>query len=167
MIVILYDTNCNLLYTIASNIKSGIESENKSCFLMSIGNIEYETLDLAECIIFGCKSGITPGITYNMSLCMEKTEDRYENQKWKNKFASGFTTTGIHSVKIIEDFCNFSAKHSMIWIPQGHLAENEGTGMRGINKNKSYLGCISEENDFTPFFFGKRIAQQCSHFRLL
>ena len=55
----------------------------------------------------------------------------------------------------------------MIWIPQGHLAENEGTGMRGINKNKSYLGCISEENDFTPFFFGKRIAQQCSHFRLL
>jgi hypothetical protein len=43
MIVILYDTNCNLLNTIASNIKSGIESENKSCFLMSIGNIEYET----------------------------------------------------------------------------------------------------------------------------
>ena len=53
----------------------------------------------------------------------------------------------------------------MIWIPQGHLEENEGQNRpmgTTVNSNKSYLGCIAtlHNTDLTGETFGRRIRQQ-------
>jgi len=123
-------------------------------------------LGRADTIIFGCKSGITPGLSYGMLEFMDRTQDRFLNQVWKNKFASAFTfDEGSNSIKTLEDIFAFACKHSMIWIPQGHLAENEGhnrpTGTT-VNSNKSYLGCITtlQNTDLTAETFGRRMSEQ-------
>lgn len=166
MIVILYDSDCHITHTIAQRILSGLQSENVTARLMSVDGVNEARLNLADCIIFGCRTGFTPGITTKMSQFMDSTRDRFENQAWKNKFAAGFTTsTGSNSTNVIQDFCNFAAKHSMLWISQGHLEENEGHNRpidTRINSNSSFLGCTASvsQGNLTAEYFGRRVAQQ-------
>jgi len=166
MIIILYDSDCNTTHAIAQKIMYGIQCENVSCHLMTIESLNESRLNLADCIIFGCRAGFTPGVTTKMSQFMDRTRVHFENQDWRNKFAAGFTTnTGSNSVNVIQDFCNFAAKHSMLWIPQGHLEENEGRNRpidTRVNNNSSFLGCITSvsQGNLTAEYFGRRIAQQ-------
>jgi len=165
MIVILYDSESEEIHRIAIRIKNGIQ---EPCELMTLNNITHSLLSRAHTIIFGCASGFTPGLSYRMVLFMDRTQDRFLNQVWKNKFASAFTfDEGLNSIKTIECLCTFACKHSMIWIPQGHLAENEGSSRPSgttVNSNKSYLGCIAslDSIDLTAETFGRRISQQTS-----
>lgn len=157
MIVILYDPECQITNGLALKIKLGIGSE---CILMNLDNVDNHILNLAKCIIFGCRTGFSPGVSEAMLNFMNNSRGQFENQIWKNKFAAGFTSdTGLNASRTIEDLCNFASKHSMLWIPQGHLAETEGLNMGIINKNKSFLGCISlPDQDQTAYCFGLRIA---------
>ena len=162
MIVILYDSESEEIRRIVSRISSGIGN----CETMAIDNVSYSVLGRADTIIFGCKSGLTPGLSYRMLQFMDRSQDRFLNQVWKNKFAAGFTVgEGSTSIKTLEDLFAFACKHSMIWIPQGHLAENEGHNRPNgttVNSNKSYLGCIAtlHNTDLTAETFGRRINQQ-------
>lgn len=168
MACILYDNDCENMNRIARKIQSGIREEYPICNLMTINNIDEPTLNSAKCIIFGCESGMT-GVAHTMAAFMDRTRDRFENQSWKNKLAAGFTlNNGANSNRTIEDLCNFAARHSMIWISQGHLAENEGrdvfygSSVTRVNSNKSFLGCITtiDQADLTAECFGRRIGQQ-------
>ena len=110
MIIILYDSDCNTTHAIAQKIMYGIQGENVTCHLMTIEYLNESRLNLADCIIFGCRAGFTPGVTTKMSQFMDRTRVHFENQDWINKFAAGFTTnTGSNSVNVIQDFCNFAA----------------------------------------------------------
>jgi hypothetical protein len=169
MIVILYDSECQLTNGLAIKIKNSIEREHVDTILMTLDRIDDQYLNSAKGIVFGCRSGFSTGVSEAMLRFMNTTYDRYEHQTWKNKFAAGFSPdTGLNSTKTIEDLCNFAAKHSMIWISQGHLAENEGRNVfygssrTRVNKNKSFLGCIAtaEPMDLTADCFGMRIAAQ-------
>ena len=160
MIVILYDSESDEIHRIALKIRSGISG---NCELMALNNISYSFLGRADTIIFGCKSGFTPGLSHRMLQFMDSSHDRFVNQVWKNKFAAGFTVG--EGVKTLEDLFAFACKHSMIWIPQGHLEENEGSSRpigTTVNSNKSYLGCIGtlRNLDLTAETFGRRISQQ-------
>jgi len=163
MIVILYDSESEEIQRVVSRIRNGMGGR---CETMTLNNISYSVLERADTIIFGCKSGLTPGISQGMLEFMNRTHDRFVNQAWKNKFAAGFTIgQGSTTLKTLEDLFAFSCKHSMIWIPQGHLEENEGQNKpmgTKINTNKSYLGCIAslENIDITAETFGRRISQQ-------
>jgi hypothetical protein len=177
MIVIVYDDQCEITHRIARRIKDGIDRENVLSVLMSLNNIDEIVLDTCNTIIFGCQtSQILPGVSKAMVEFMDTTHDRYENQTWKNKLCAGFTTNvGFNSIKTLEDICSFSAKHSMHWISQGHIGQNEGhraffgSTTTRVNNVKSYLGCITnvEQNDMTPYFFGVRIAQQSRLFNIV
>jgi multimeric flavodoxin WrbA len=164
MIVILYDSESEEIQRLVSRIRNGIGN----CETMSLDNVSYSLLGRADTIIFGCKSGFTPGLSLRMLHFMDRTQDRFLNQVWKNKFAAGFTIDeGSSSIQTLEGLFAFACKHSMIWIPQGHLEENEGhnrpTGTT-VNRNKSYLGCIAtlQNTDLTAETFGRRISQQTS-----
>jgi len=160
-IAIVYDPSCDLTKNIALNIMSGIEEEDVAVMLIDCNEPDYEYLDSSKLIIFGCPAGRILGVSENMANFMRKSQDRFENQVWKNKLSAGFTTIGIDSSGIIEDFCRFAAKHSMLWIPQGRIEENEGSrGFTDVNLNKSYLGCITHANDITATVFGKRLGKQ-------
>jgi len=162
MIVILYDSDSEEIRQVASRIRNGIGN----CETMALNNISYSVLGRADTIIFGCKSGLTPGISQGMLQFMDRSQDRFANQAWKNKLAAGFTIgEGSTTLKTLEDLFAFACKHSMIWIPQGHLEENEGQNRpmgTTVNSNKSYLGCIASlrNTDLTAETFGRRISQQ-------
>lgn len=161
MIVILYDSETEEIQRVTSRIRNGI----RNCETMTLDNISYSVLGRADTIIFGCASSFT-GISYRMLEFMDRSRDRFANQVWKNKLASGFTVDeGSNSIKVIEELFSFACKHSMIWIPQGHLAENEGSSRppgTTVNNNKSYLGCIAtlQNTDLTAETFGIRIREQ-------
>ena len=163
MIVILYDSETEEIQRVVSRIRNGIIG---NCETMNLDNVSYSVLERADAIIFGCKSGITPGVSLKMLEFMNRTYDRFVNQVWKNKFAAGFTVgEGSTTMKTLEDLFAFACKHSMIWIPQGHLEENEGQNRpfgTTVNRNKSYLGCIAslQNTDLTAETFGRRISQQ-------
>ena len=164
MIVILYDSDSEEIQRVALRIRNGIGN----CETMTLNNVSYSVLGRADTIIFGCASGFSQGISHGMLQFMDRSQDRFLNQVWKNKFAAGFTIDeGSTSIKTLEYLFAFTCKHSMMWIPQGHLEENEGqnrpTGTT-INSNKSYLGCIAtlRNLDLTAETFGRRISQQTS-----
>jgi hypothetical protein len=162
MIVILYDSESEEIQRVVSRIRNGIGR----CEIMTLNNINHSVLERADTIVFGCKSGLTPGLSQGMLQFMDRTYDRFVNQVWRNKFASGFTIgEGSTSIKTLEDLFAFACKHSMIWIPQGHLEENEGQNRpmgTTVNRNKSYLGCIVtlENTDLTAETFGRRIRER-------
>jgi multimeric flavodoxin WrbA len=163
MIVILYDAESEEIHRVVSRIRNGMGGR---CEIMTLDKICHSVLEQADTIIFGCKSGLTPGLSNRMLEFMDRTQDRFINQVWRNKFASGFTIgEGSTSIKTLEGLFAFTCKHSMIWIPQGHLEENEGQNIpmgTTVNSNKSYLGCIAtlRNTDLTAETFGKRIRQQ-------
>lgn len=175
MIVILYDDEYDDIRLIALKILRGIEMNNTPVSLMPLNTLNQTILNSAKCIIFGCQTGImNPGVSENMLQFMNQSLTIFENQTWKNKLASGFTTdSGSASEFTILDFCKFAAKHSMIWISQGHLAENEGRNVffgsseTRVNNNKSFLGCITRSNrmDLTGEVFGRRISEQVNRIR--
>jgi flavodoxin len=171
MIVILYDDECDIIQSIALKIRHGIQINNMSAYLMPLSTLDKTILNSAKCIIFGCRTGIMgTGVSETMLKFMNQSLDIFENQTWKNKMASGFTTdSGSASEFTILDFCKFAAKHSMIWISQGHLAENEGQhiSIERVNCNKSFLGCITGSNpmDLTGELFGRRISYQVNRIR--
>jgi multimeric flavodoxin WrbA len=152
-----------------------MEHDNTTVSLMSLNAINSTILNSAKCIVFGCRTGtMTPGVSESMLKYMNQTFDIFENQVWKNKLAGGFTTdSGSTSESTILDFCKFAAKHSMIWISQGNLAENEGHNVffgsseTRVNHNKSFLGCITTPApmDLTAEIFGRRISEQVRRFR--
>jgi len=171
MIVILYEMECNSTHGLALRIKRAMEREEMVCCLMPIHRPDYNILEKAYCIVFGCKTE-----SLVMARFMNETQDIYKNQAWKNKAAAGFTPLfNLNSKETIQTLCNFAAQHSMIWIPQGHLAENEGhnvfygSSSTRVNSNKSYLGCVAttDDVDLTSDCFGKRIAQQVRKLRFL
>ena len=163
MIVILYDSESEEIQRVVSRIRNGMSGR---CETMSLDNISHSILERADTILFGCKSGLTPGLSHRMLEFMDRTQDRFINQVWRNKFASGFTIgEGSSSIKTLEDLFAFACKHSMIWIPQGHLEETGGQNMpigTTVNSNKSYLGCIAtlRNTDLTAEIFGRRIREQ-------
>lgn len=159
-IAIIYDPSCDLTKEIALNIVRGIEEQDVSVKLIDCNEPDYEYLDFCKLIVFGCPTGKLLGVSENMAKFMRKSEHHFENQAWKNKLAAGFTTIGTDSSGIIEDFCRFAAKHSMLWIPQGHIEENEGRKFSDVNLNKSYLGCITDPSHITATLFGKRLGKQ-------
>jgi NAD(P)H dehydrogenase (quinone) len=161
---------------IASRIKDGIRSlYDIEIIEMNIYNVDINTLINSSAIIFGCPTSMgAPSALFKGF--MEETRGEFYNQTFKNKLAAGFTFGDANSGdkhSTLQTLCSFASQHSMLWISQGHLAENEGAAANAmINENRSYLGNITEiplnnqghannephiNNLQTAYYFGKRI----------
>lgn len=168
VIIVYYSVNDNI-HELAQYIKNGIRSRNMSVSLMNIEHLNMYELSNADTIVFGCHT-MMGGISGQYKLFMDLTNGHWHNQNWKNKLAAGFTTGPFNSEKMatLQTMAGFAAQHSMLWISQGHLAENEGRASSEIiNRQGSYLGLICETNasinnqsndNQTAYFFGIRIA---------
>jgi NAD(P)H dehydrogenase (quinone) len=157
---------------IASRIKDGLQSQEVIVNLVDVYNIDIGELINSDVIVFGCPTTMgSPSARFKEF--MERTDQHLYNQQFKNKMAAGFTygdTMSGDKFATIQALCNFAGQHSMIWISQGDILENEGVNSTiHLNPNCSYLGNISEINmntmntivpiEFTEtaYYFGRRI----------
>jgi multimeric flavodoxin WrbA len=169
-VTIVADIDSQAARDIVSRIRDGIVSQNIIVTIMTIYDIQPNILNRSDCIVFGCPT-LMSGPSAAFKRFMEQTMPQFYNQNYKNKLSAGFTYgTSMSGDKFttIQSLCNFASQNSMIWIPQGNIAENEGINSNGvINSQNSYLGNISEiyinnnntTNNFneTAYYFGRRI----------
>ena len=168
-VTIVYYSVDDSIYELAQYIKNGIRSRNMSVSLMNIESYDMGELLRSDTIVFGCPTTMG-GISGQFKIFMDLTSGHWHNQTLKNKLAAGFTTGPINSERMatLQTMSGFAGPHSMLWISQGHLAENEGrVSSELVNRQGSYLGMIGDstatliqqsEDNQTAYYFGIRIA---------
>jgi NAD(P)H dehydrogenase (quinone) len=178
-VTIVAHLNSQFARDIAARIREGLNSQNVIVNLVETQNLEMAALVETDAIVFGCPT-IMGSPSARFKTFMESTQPQLYNQTFRNKMAAGFTfgdpMSGDKSATI-QALSNFAAQHSMIWVPQGDIAQNEGVNSNlQINPTNSYLGNISEiqmnNNDIyinnnimnvplefseTAYYFGVRI----------
>jgi len=136
-----------------------------------LNNESWDILDKSDAILFGAPS-VTGTVSGAFKLFMETTYTRRINQKWKDKFAAGFTSSLLSSggkLNTITTLSLFASQHSMIWISVG--VKSDGSKAENINRFGSSLGMminidsnlvknkkyLSSGDIKTAKLFGKRI----------
>jgi len=153
---------------LAHRIREGVELTGNLCTIVDVDKMNYDILRSSNAIIFGCPT-IMGSASAAFKAFMEDAYDMFNNQVFKNKFAAGFTYGSHYSgdkFNTIQELCNFAAMHSMPWISQGNIRENEAINANvPINSLNSYLGNMSQHingiygQEFmeTAYYFGRRI----------
>lgn len=86
---------------------------------------QWETLDAADTIVFGCPTYLGSG-SAALKAFMEETILQFLEQRWKDKLAAGFTNSaGMSGDKllVLQQLAGFAAQHGMIWITLGQLPD--------------------------------------------
>ena len=161
----------------AQNVK------NADATLLSVEEVDkhWPLLDSADAIIFGAPTYMG-SVSAPMKAFLEATSSRWFEQRWKNKFAAGFTNSGGPSgdkLNTLISFAVFAAQHSMIWINQGLLPNSPDPQdpAKVVNRLSSFLGAMSQtpygakgppsEDIRTAELFGHHVAQTVANLSLV
>jgi multimeric flavodoxin WrbA len=140
----------------ARAIAEGIESAGVACELLPVAELSdtdapaWSRLDAADAIVFG-------GPTYMGSVSaalkqfMEASSGRWQEQRWANKLAAGFTNSGSQNgdkQNTLIQLLTFAAQHGMLWINLNQLPGNNSSGgsVDDINRLGASLGAMAQSN---------------------
>lgn len=141
--------------------------------LMSVSEIDWDALDVADAIIFGAPTYMG-NVSYQFKKFMDETSTRWFKQAWQDKIAGGFTNSGYPSgdkMNTLIQMITFASQHQMIWVGVNPMPKGE------INRLGSSLGAMAhsfnDSPDVTPpesdlktaELYGKRIAEITIKFR--
>jgi len=156
-------------------MREGVNSTGALLTIMDADKVNYDALNRSNAIIFGCPTNMG-GPSATFKAFMEETFTAFYQQVFKNKLAAGFTYGAPYSgdkFHTIQALSNFAAMHSMHWISQGDIRENEAANVNmKINPLNSHLGNMSESvNDAygqefmeTAYYFGRRVGNVVNRF---
>jgi multimeric flavodoxin WrbA len=108
----------------------------------------WETLEASEAIVFGAP-------TYNGSpsarfkqFCENSTRPAWNELKWRNKVAAGFTDSGAQNGDKLHSLISmalFAAQHGMLWVGLDLKPGNRGS-VHDLNRLGSWLGAMAQSN---------------------
>ncbi|WP_343747547.1 flavodoxin family protein [Fluviicola sp.] len=184
-ISIIYDSGFGHTKKLAEAVAKGAtEIDESEVHIFHIGeqtNYPWEILEKSDAIIFGSP-------TYNSSISAKlkaffeaSTKAAWNDFKWRNKIAAGFTNSGSLSgdkLNALITIALFAAQHGMIWAGLDlHPANPESPlSTKDLNGLGSWLGAMAlSENDSpevtpgekdlkTAEYLGRRIAQLTKDF---
>jgi multimeric flavodoxin WrbA len=179
---IIYHSGFGHTQIVAQNIRDGALaiSSDISLFTVQQAMQQMENLHTMQTLIFGCPTYMG-SVSAQFKEFMEATGAFWYAQKWKNKFAAGFTnssTVNGDKLSTLQQLAIFAAQHSMLWIPCGIMPVfKDNIQQESPNGMASYLGLMTlSDNALNPpnpprgletaQLFGRRIAQitkQYSH----
>lgn len=180
-IVIIYHSGYGHTKIVAEHIQKGASSVMGQVTLLSTIEAQdnFELLHQADTLIFGSPTYMGT-ISSDFKKFMEATGKFWYAQKWKDKFAAGFTnssTVNGDKMNTLLQLSLFAAQHSMLWISTGILPkfENENQ-LNEPNGLASYLGLMTLSDNSTKEvnppkgletaeLFGERIAQIAKQFK--
>lgn len=160
-VAIVYHSGFGHTRVIANSILRAAEQMDADARLFNVAdlNANQEEFDNAanalsgfDAIIFGCPTYMG-GPSAEFKTFMDKTSRIWFTQGWRDKIAAGFTCSGLPSgdkLATIQALACFAAQHSMIWVPQGHIAVNEGAGEQEVNRLGGFLGNMSQAGQVPP-----------------
>jgi multimeric flavodoxin WrbA len=174
-IAIVYHSGFGHTRVVAERISKSIEEEGLSALLYDVTTppVDLAELSEADTIVFGSPTYFG-NVSADFKKFMESTANIWFHQRWKDKFAAGFTNSSTRNgdkANTLSSLLTFAAQHSMIWIPLGILPQYDENGNQKSEPNglASYLGLMTmapnSHKEFAPpddlitaDLFGKRIA---------
>lgn len=174
-IVIIYHSGYGHTKIVAEHIQKGALREVEEVKLLSTleAQDDFESLHEADTIVFGSPTYMGT-VSADFKKFMEATGKFWYSQKWKDKFAAGFTNSSTlngDKLNTLQQLALFAAQHSMLWISTGILPKFENDmQLEEPNGLGSYLGLMTLSDNSTKQvnppkgiqtaeLFGQRIAQ--------
>jgi len=126
-------------------------------------------LDASDAVIFGSPT-FMGGPAAQFKAFADASGERWYEQKWRDKFAAGFTVSGALSgdkFSTLQYFQTLAMQHGMVWIGLGELPAQAN----GVNRLGSWIGAMAtgglSSSDDTPDkddlstgeVLGKRVAE--------
>ncbi|MCK7608330.1 flavodoxin family protein [Acinetobacter portensis] len=157
---------------VARYIEQGALDAGVCVSLMNVEQIDWDVLDTADAIIFGCPTYMG-SISAAMKLFMEQSSKRWLARAWQGKLAAAFTNGGGLSgdkLAVLQQINLFAMQHGMLWSGLPLMAT--GRSVEDVNRMSSFLGLMTQSDnapvDVTPpqgdldtaIWFGKHIASQ-------
>jgi NAD(P)H dehydrogenase (quinone) len=111
----------------------------------------WDTLDAADAIIFGTPTYMAGPSAPFKAFLDATSAPRWQEQRWKDKIAAGFTNSaGASGDKLatLQQLSLFAMQHGMIWVGLGLLPGNiTSTGSNEeLNRLAGFLGAMAQSN---------------------
>lgn len=115
------------------------------------GNVPWDVLERSDAIVFGSP-------TYNgmfsaklKQFFEDATKPVWNELKWRDKLAAGFTNSGAHSgdkLNALVSMALIAAQHGMIWVGLDLKPGNSASTGSGedLNRLGSWLGAMAQAN---------------------
>jgi NAD(P)H dehydrogenase (quinone) len=103
------------------------------------------TLDGSDAIVFGSPT-FMGGPAAQFTAFADASISRWSVQRWRDKLAAGFTTSGALSgdkFSTLEYFHTLAMQHGMVWIGLGELPGQDN----GVNRLGSWGGAMAQASD--------------------
>lgn len=180
-IIIIYHSGYGHTKIVAEHIQKGASRELEQVTLLSTLEAldDFELLHQADTLVLGSPTYMGT-ISADFKKFMEATGKFWYSQKWKDKFAAGFTnssTVNGDKLNTLQQLALFASQHSMLWISTGILPKFENDKqLEEPNGLASYLGLMTLSDNSTKEvnhpkgletaeLFGERIAQITKKFK--
>ncbi|MCS6809523.1 MAG: flavodoxin family protein [Bacteroidota bacterium] len=161
-----------------------LETAQVFCYAVEeLDNTAWETLNAADAIVFGAPTYMG-AVSADFKAFMDRSGQIWLHQRWKDKLAAGFTTSGSYSgdkLAVLQQLAGFAAQHGMIWISLGLQpgdAPEDEPNTHVLNRFGSYLGAMARSTndspDVTPpkgdldtaYHLGRRVAEIAQRFKV-
>lgn len=114
----------------------------------------WDDLDAADAIVFGTPTYMA-GPSAPFKAFLDSTSARWQEQRWQDKLAAGFTNSaGMNGDKLatLQALSLFAMQHSMVWIglglpPGNHSSEGSPDD---LNRLAGFLGAMAQSNADQP-----------------
>ena len=169
-VAIVYHSPYGHTAKVARHIAFGAEEAGAHVVCMSIDELDWQALDAAQAIIFGCPTymGSAPAA---FKQFMDATSKRWQQRTWQGKLAAGFTNSGGLSgdkLMVLQQINLFAMQHGMLWAGLPLMAT--GSQPHDLNRLSSCLGLMTQSDNApvevtppqgdldTAMWFGQHIA---------
>lgn len=132
---------------VADFIAQGARKVGVQVHLMDIEHLDWEALDVAQAIVFGCPTYMG-NLTSGLKLFMEQSSKRWLARSWQGKLAAGFTNGGGLSgdkLAVLQQINLFAMQHGMLW--SGLPMMPTGRGTQDLNRMSSFLGLMTQSDN--------------------
>lgn len=146
-IAIVYHSPYGHTAKVASCIAQGAEQAGIAVHSMNIEQIDWEALDQADAIVFGCPTYMG-SITSGLKQFMEQSSKRWLARTWQGKLAAGFTNGGGLSgdkLAVLQQINLFAMQHGMLW--SGLPMMPTGRSAQDLNRMSSFLGLMTQSDN--------------------
>jgi NAD(P)H dehydrogenase (quinone) len=176
-IAIVYHSPYGHTAKVASCIAQGAEQAGIAVHSMNIEQIDWEVLDQADAIVFGCPTYMG-SITSGLKQFMEQSSKRWLARTWQGKLAAGFTNGGGLSgdkLAVLQQINLFAMQHGMLW--SGLPIMPTGRSAQDLNRMSSFLGLMTQSDNApvevtpptgdlnTAIWFGEYLALMLNKFK--
>ncbi len=128
----------------------GVESE-----LIPVSDLEaddpaWDRLDQSDAIIFGCPTYMGSA-SAELKKVMELSSGRWQEQRWADKLAAGFTNSGSQNgdkQNTLMQLVTFAAQHGMVWINLNQMPGNNSSqgSVDDLNRLGASIGAMAQSN---------------------